>query len=146
MSSVRRFNFLIGEHIDYTLFGCFPAAIERDILIACAPRAISPPSLVLSTATPATQSDAQLRGIPGSVVVENVDDKYARQVFVPTRTSLLGNSITEKDVRDEWDLSIDTKQLRWESYVKAGYYVNVDFFYLVFVWSDYCVMWFCRAF
>ncbi|KAJ6530652.1 ribosomal protein S5 domain 2-type protein [Mycena capillaripes] len=28
---------IIGEHIDYALFGVLPAAIEKDILVACAP-------------------------------------------------------------------------------------------------------------
>jgi len=121
---------LIGEHIDYTLFGCFPAAIERDILIACAPRPTPTSSVVSSTPCPATRSDAQLYNIPGSVVAENVDDKYVKQVFVPTRKSFAGDMTSGNGVLEEWDLDIDTKQLRWESYVKAGYYVNADLFLL----------------
>ncbi|KII85252.1 hypothetical protein PLICRDRAFT_337456 [Plicaturopsis crispa FD-325 SS-3] len=93
---------LIGEHIDYALFGAFPAAIEQDILIACGPRDTS--------------------SVPGGVVADNLLAKYARQEFAP--------SIVPKDlgVPDEhvhvegWHLDIDTKKLRWESYVKAGYY------------------------
>jgi hypothetical protein len=36
-----------------------------------------------------------------------------------------GNDVPEDIVHvEEWHLDIDTKQLRWESYVKAGYYVG----------------------
>ncbi|KAF9446160.1 galactokinase gal [Macrolepiota fuliginosa MF-IS2] len=84
---------LIGEHIDYALFGVLPTAVERDILIACAPR----------------PGDS-----PGSVVAENLNAKYSKQDFAPTTIS---------DGKAEgWHLDIDKKELRWESYVKAGYY------------------------
>lgn len=81
-----------GEHIDYALFGVFPAAIERDILIAVAPR-----------------DEAE----PGHVTAENSENKYSRQTFGPIKNDL-----------NEWTLDIDKTQLRWESYVKAGYYVQ----------------------
>ena len=81
----------LGEHIDYALFGVFPAAIDRDILVAVAPN----------------DEDS------GRVVAENLDGKYTRQTFAPTRDSLM-----------DWDLDIDKTQLRWESYVKAGYHVR----------------------
>jgi galactokinase len=117
----------IGEHIDYTLFGCFPAAIERDILIACAPRSapVSPnPSI-----TDSSRSN-ELRPLSGSVTAENLHGKYARQTFVPARKLSVTGTSGGKDVpegavhAEEWHLDIDTKQLRWESYVKAGYYVG----------------------
>jgi galactokinase len=82
---------LIGEHIDYALFGVFPAAVEPDILIACAPRM--------------GEHGA------GHVRAENLDGKYAAQAFAPALRA------------EEWQLDIDKSQLRWESYVKAGYYV-----------------------
>jgi galactokinase len=116
-----------GEHIDYTLFGCFPAAIERDILIACAPRSVrTSPSSYSSQTEPCPE----LQRVSGSVVAENLHGKYSRQTFVPARKlSVAGTSgakdIPEDDVHvEEWHLDIDTKQLRWESYVKAGYYVG----------------------
>lgn len=84
---------LEGEHIDYQLFGCFPAAIERDILIAVA----------------ATEGSD-----PGRVTAQNQDSKYTRQTFAPSRAH-----------SQEWSLEIDKTQLRWESYVKAGYYVSI---------------------
>ena len=31
----------------------------------------------------------------------------------------------------EWDLKIDKTQLRWESYVKAGYYGVLDRFFAI---------------
>ncbi|CAK5268211.1 unnamed protein product [Mycena citricolor] len=93
---------LIGEHIDYALFGVLPAAIERDILIACAPRDV-----------PDTPSEPHHD--PGSVIAENLYAKYTRQIFAP-----------QADVHVEgWHLEIPA-QLRWENYVKAGYYGVLD--------------------
>lgn len=91
---------LIGEHIDYALFGVLPTAIERDILIACAPR-----------------DAASLDHSPGSVIADNMHTKYTRQTFAPSQVSDANDSHAEA-----WRLDIDTKELRWESYVKAGYY------------------------
>ncbi|KLO11436.1 galactokinase gal [Schizopora paradoxa] len=88
---------LMGDHIDYTLFGVFPAAIESDVLMAIAK---------------ADTSD------PGRVTAENIDSKYTRQTFAP-----------EKGHLHEWTLDIDKTQLRWESYVKAGYYGVLERFY-----------------
>ncbi|GJJ08335.1 hypothetical protein Clacol_002546 [Clathrus columnatus] len=88
---------LIGEHIDYALFGVFPAAIERDILIACAPR----------------END-----FSGRIVIDNMESKYERQSFTPVI-----------DPSGNWFLEIDKTQLRWESYVKAGYYGVLEHFF-----------------
>ncbi|KAK0205077.1 ribosomal protein S5 domain 2-type protein [Desarmillaria ectypa] len=97
---------LIGEHIDYCLFGVLPAAIERDVLIACAPK---------------THAD------PGYVVADNLQEKYTKQAFKPSskrKDSVSSiSSIDDEDVHaEEWHLEINTAELRWESYVKAGYY------------------------
>lgn len=107
---------LIGEHIDYVLFGAFPAAIERDILIACGPSKSS------ASAAPEPSS-------PGGVNAQNLDPKYKPQVFTPMLKSAGPTAAEEADasatVRAEpWHLDIDTRELRWESYVKAGYYVR----------------------
>jgi len=90
---------LIGEHIDYALFGVFPAAVERDILIALAPR---------------PKNDR-----PG-VFVANIEPKYTEQTFTPSRVI---SSVDAPD-QDAWLMDINTKELRWDSYVKAGYYVR----------------------
>jgi hypothetical protein len=116
-----------GEHIDYTLFGCFPAAIERDILIACAPRSIRTSH---SSYSSQTEPGLESQQVSGSVVAENLHRKYPRQTFVPARKSSIAGTSGAKNIPDdavhieEWHLDIDTKQLRWESYVKAGYYVG----------------------
>ena len=107
---------LIGEHIDYVLFGCFPAAIERDILIACGP----------SKAAAAPEVSA-----PGGVNAHNLDPKYKPQAFVPMLKSAGPTAAEEADAaatvhaESAWYLDIDKRELRWESYVKAGYYVSV---------------------
>lgn len=100
---------LIGEHIDYTLFGVFPAAIEQDILIACGSRASQD---------------------PGHVEAHNTHPKYTPQSFAPMLLSTASDASTKQDQEvnasvdvQSWHLDINPKELRWESYVKAGYYV-----------------------
>ncbi len=104
---------MIGEHIDYVLFGCFPAAVERDILIACGPS--------LATASTGT----------GGVQAHNLNPKYQPQNFVPmlktggiTAAEEAGAASTVH-AKAAWQLDIDKRELRWESYVKAGYYVRL---------------------
>ncbi|KAH8112723.1 galactokinase gal [Phellopilus nigrolimitatus] len=88
---------LIGEHIDYCLFGVLPAAVERDVLMAVGP----------------TEEDQ-----PGRVTAQNLDSKYTRQTFAPAKAP-----------GKNWALDIDKRQLRWESYVKAGYYGVLEKFF-----------------
>ena len=59
---------------------------------------------------------------PGSVVAENLHSKYAPQIFAPVVRYPEGDA---KAHGERWQLDINTKELRWESYVKAGYYVRV---------------------
>jgi hypothetical protein len=44
-------------------------------------------------------------------------DKYQPQKCAPSKG---GNALNAEG----WHLDINTKELRWESYVKAGYYVS----------------------
>ncbi|OAX42712.1 galactokinase gal [Rhizopogon vinicolor AM-OR11-026] len=107
-----------GEHIDYAHFGVFPAAIEHDILIACAPQSMS--TTITHTST----------NQPGSVVAENLHTRYTRQVFTPTRRHTVGDDVLQGAVRvAPWHLDIDKSELRWESYVKAGYYGVLNHFF-----------------
>ncbi|KAJ7817770.1 Galactokinase [Mycena olivaceomarginata] len=100
---------LIGEHIDYALFGVLPAAIERDILIAVAPRDVPPSS-----------PTAEAHHAPGSVIAENLHPKYTRQEFAPAPKAKPAN-VDDKVHVESWYLEIP-QELRWENYVKAGYY------------------------
>lgn len=54
----------------------------------------------------------------GRVTAENRESRYTRQTFAPQRAG------------GDWTLDIDKTQLRWESYVKAGYYVRYIFPFL----------------
>ncbi|KAI0267823.1 galactokinase gal [Gloeopeniophorella convolvens] len=102
---------LIGEHIDYALFGVLPAAVERDILIACAPR------------------DRHAH-VHGAVNAHNLHNKYPSQFFAPTRKRSASEEPSDDEVHvEEWHLDIDPKELRWESYVKAGYYGVLNRFF-----------------
>jgi len=49
----------------------------------------------------------------GAIKVANTDTMYTDATFTALRRS-----------NGEWDLAIDPKALRWESYVKAGYLVS----------------------
>ena len=101
------------------LFGCFPAAIERDILIACGP------------SQPGSEATAQDGATRGGVKAENLNPKYQPQSFVPMLKSASAPSAAEEadaastvHAEASWHLDIDKRELRWESYVKAGYYVS----------------------
>ena len=88
-------------------------AIERDILIACAPRSVS-----------SAHQQMDVDSAPGSVVAENLHPKYNRQSFTPAPDKC--EDIFDSNALVEgWRLDINTKELRWESYVKAGYYVRM---------------------
>lgn len=106
---------LIGEHIDYGLFGVFPAAVEQDVLIACGRR-------------PAADQPAQ-----GHVHAQNLSDKYTPQEFAPMLRTALRKEAVESEREHvhvkEWHLDIDPRELRWESYVKAGYYGVLERFF-----------------
>jgi len=90
-----------------------PAAVDRDILIACGPRPIPP-------------EDQRLKDEhkPGGVIAQNLHSKYTPQVFAPAPKGPA--DINESEVHAEsWYLDINKRELRWESYVKAGYYVSI---------------------
>ncbi|KZT67489.1 Galactokinase [Daedalea quercina L-15889] len=107
---------LIGEHIDYVLFGCLPAAVEQDILMACGP-------------------SSQASGSPGSVTAQNLNPKYTPKTFVPIlKDATMPLTTEQKEAEgsvhpESWYLDIDKRELRWESYVKAGYYGVLNRFF-----------------
>lgn len=71
-----------------------------------------------------------------SVNAQNLYEKYTPTSFVPIRRKSLVTALekaaasgpTDEEVHvEEWHMDIDKKELRWESYVKAGYYVSIDY-------------------
>ena len=59
---------------------------------------------------------------------QNLDPRFPSQSFSPLPTPSVDSEVAGNEVGvrggGEWHLDIDTKELRWESYVKAGYYVS----------------------
>jgi len=86
------------------LFGVLPVAIERDVLIACA----------------AQRRGNALREPVGRVFLENLCANFPGCEFSP----MLVSSEEGEQSRRVWRLDIDTSRLRWDSYVKAAYYVS----------------------
>lgn len=89
--SLTHLRFSAGEHIDYSCFPVLPTAVTADILIACSSR-------------PSTSSSEDL------IVVENVDERYARTGFTP-----------RKDEAGKWQLDVDRHKGGWVNFVKAGF-------------------------
>jgi len=52
--------------------------------------------------------------------VANAESKYVEQTFTPSRIT----ASVEAGDQDAWVIDINTEELRWDSYVKAGYYVR----------------------
>ena len=66
---------------------------------------------------------------PGGVRAQNLNPKYDPQNFVPMLKAGGPSAAEEADAASAvhaepaWHLDINTRELRWESYIKAGYYV-----------------------
>ncbi|KAI0729537.1 hypothetical protein BC629DRAFT_1447148 [Irpex lacteus] len=98
--------------------GVFPMAVEQDVLIACGTRIAG--------------GGKEVRY--GVVKARNLAPKYGPQEFVPTLifnlclvSTVIDDPSASHDV--QWHIDIDTSQLRWENYVKAGYYGVLERFF-----------------
>jgi hypothetical protein len=89
-----------------------PAAVERDILVACAPRPVS-----------SSQAVSESHHLPGAVIAENLHSKYGRHAFAPTKKFKVPKPGEDEVHAETWHFDINIKELRWDSYVKAGYFV-----------------------
>jgi galactokinase len=87
---------MIGEHVDYALFGVLPAAIENQMAIAI-------------RATPDSK---------GSITVSNLDPKYTEATFSASKDSVgnWGLAIDQKALR--WESYVKAGYLvgPWYSY------------------------------